>query len=148
MKSARVTLAVEGAEPALRRFLRAHFDDGPENTSSPYDNMIDILASGEPDWLSHYVVVNEAGEIVGFFAYEEIDAMSVGVYASVVSRAVTGLSERLVVEFMEEVAERYPLVNLGGSETDGLDRYKQKYADRQGRRNPLLAIDMSRCTRA
>jgi hypothetical protein len=89
------------------------------------------------------VLTDKTGEVVAFFAYEELDVMSVGLYASLVSRSITGLSERLVIEFFEDIASNYPLVNLGGSETANLDRYKQKYADQQGRTNPLIAIDMS-----
>jgi len=106
--------------------------------------MIEILSSEDSPYWSHHLVRDEHRRVVGFFAYEWVDVQSVGVYASLAARSITGLSERLMLELIDDLSRigaRW--ANLGGSETEALDQYKRKYAGRHSRRNSLLAINLS-----
>lgn len=143
LRLVRDSLASPGATDGLRQFLRNHFGNEPGPVSS-YENMIEILSSQDSAYWSHYLVRDEYRRVVGFFAYEWVDAQSVGVYASLAARSITGLSERLMLELFDDLSRigaRW--ANLGGSETESLDQYKRKYAGWRSRRNSLLAIDLS-----
>jgi hypothetical protein len=143
LRLVRDSLASAGAAAGLRQFLRDHFGNEPEAVSS-YENMIEILSSEDSSYWSHYLVRDEHRRVVGFFAYEWVDVQSVGVYASLAARSITGLSERLMLELFDDLSRigaRW--ANLGGSESESLDQYKRTYAGRRSRRNSLLAINLS-----
>ena len=102
-----------------------------------------VLQSGDDGFTGEFVPCVD-GEVAGFFAYERIDALSAGVYASVAVHGYPGLSEAMLLGLMRRLSEEgIRFANLGGSETHSLDLYKAKFPGGSVRRNELFAIDLS-----
>jgi hypothetical protein len=133
------TLDRTDIEP-VKLMLKRHFGGENEGAES-YSNMLDILTSrheGLP--VGHFVpFVNR--QPVGLFAYEQVDSVSVGVYASIASRLYPGLSEAMLLRLMDELSLMgIAYANLGGSETGQLDYYKRKFSQEPARWNDLFAV--------
>jgi hypothetical protein len=111
-----------------------------------YANMIRIIAerdrgiSSPPPLGIESFVPTIDGAPIGFFASEILDEKSAGVYASIASHHFPGLGEAMLRALLKRLRSAGILyVNLGGSETAGLDRYKRKFSA-ESKTIPILTL--------
>lgn len=131
----------ESDSTAVVRMLVDHFDQDPQNVNA-YLTMLETLRTINDSQLCHFVAhIDDVP--VGFFAYEILDDVSAGLYASVARREFVGLSESMMLMLLQELSKRHiHLVNLGGSETRGLDMYKRKFNPAFERKNEIAVVTL------
>lgn len=126
---------------AVSALISRHFGDAAYVKS--YLNMLQILARSQDEQQLGNFVACINNEPVAFFGYEKLDSHSCGVYASIAARGYPGLSEAMMMHLLREcAAKQIEFVNLGGSESPALDRFKAKFGD-QTRQYNLFALDLS-----
>jgi hypothetical protein len=127
---------------ALVGMLKTHFHGHTEKINA-YRNMIESLITLNDSRLGS-LVASIDGSVVAFFAYELLDSQSAGLYASVALRQYTGLSEYMMFRALHELATRnIKFINVGGSESSGLDSYKMKFLPVRSVANHVSLVTLS-----
>lgn len=105
-------------------FTSDHIIHGKSNLSSPED-YYNMVENPSPNRVSKTVYID--GQPEGFFVGEySSDGNYFSVYALITLRGrVNQLSDCVIVYLLNNVESRY--INLGGSEDEGIDRFKRKY---------------------
>lgn len=141
------TVADLGIDRVLE-MLRDHFESDHSYVES-YVNMVRILSHVMSQDTWRHFVPTLGGEPVGLFAYDRLDPRSAGVYASLASKHFPGLGETMMLQLFNLMShEGIEYVNLGGSETEGLNNYKRKFTGSRDshfgirHRYPILVLDL------
>lgn len=129
------------AAGVLKRWVEGYF--GPARPAAPraYDALLEGLRRGVGHRSGFCFVVKTAGApgIVGMVFGERLDSGSAAIYARLIHRAHSGLPEYAMAQVLAHLqSEGIQRVNLGGSETEGLHKFKLKLAPVEQRRLPLL----------
>lgn len=131
---------------AVRRFLLDYFGPDRRQYVEAYENMLTQDASNvEQDDLFRFVAyLNDDPTPKAFFVAERLDQQSVGLYAGIASRTKPGFIQYMYVRTLSAMQRAgITLVNLGGSELQGLHRFKRSLAPVQERQMQMLVYGVS-----
>lgn len=126
--------------PAVHAFLMTYFHAAPQNVAA-YDNLLGQGMTDPSHWprWKYVAYLDGVPEPVGFLVFEQIDADAASGFAAVISRHYPGLSAylyRALFIRLRQAGIRW--VNLGGSETRSLHRFKRTFVPVEERVMPLL----------
>lgn len=103
-------------------------DRGARADAAAYHVLIDAFAHRVDGETYFGLILFVAGVPVGFCFAERCGARSAALYASLAMLEIGGASEFMLVGFMDQLAQAgVRSINLGGSETGGLYRFKKKF---------------------
>jgi hypothetical protein len=130
---------------AVRQFLSRYFGEARLTNVEAYETMLTSVYTVFQDESPFCFLAYVDGITlpVGFFHGERLDTKSVGSYARVIFRCYPGFPEYLSVHIMSQLSQAgIALLNLGGSETEGLHVFKQKHAPIEERYMQMLVYGL------
>lgn len=127
----------------VAEMLHSHFENETHYCEA-YEPMLAVLCGNTcKDRIIGTIAVS-GGQVKAFFAYEILDRLSAGLYASVADRKMAGLSEAMHYYIFKNLRDiGVNLVNLGGSERKSLDRFKSKFPGGSTRQFKIFSISRS-----
>lgn len=128
------SVLLDNVENVLRVWRRSYWarhgrapGESGELLIEPYVRLASVYLRGNCDGASCYLV-EVCGEFRGLVMVAPIDQVSCGLFCNVVDTAFAGLSEFAVWRICVELADSgFEKLNMGGSETSSLDRFKRKF---------------------
>ena len=99
-----------------------------EDVLSPYRKLAELASNPQNQVLSEVFFFRESVAAVNFYELPNSSGTPANVFGPVCNTTIKGLSETVIVRMCSDLASRgIQYVNLGGSETSGLNQYKLKY---------------------
>lgn len=98
-----------------------------DDLTSPYRKLLELMSNKNLNLYGKKILLN--GQIKSFCIYEIVNETIANEFAISADKNIPGLSEYQIYEMCKTLHDKgIKYVNLGGSETEGLDRFKKKFA--------------------
>lgn len=108
-----------------------------ENLYEPYDRLFSWALNKQAGLSGVLVFVDDQLEAVGLWDISNTMHKTANLYVNLCNVTIKGLSEYLIVQCCEQLkSDNIEFINLGGSESKGLDHFKCKF-------RPEMSLDLS-----